>query len=59
MALVGITVEDGIVRSLGESFRLDIGAEDHNTGWVDLNLDLGLWAQYSVVDFLVEVLRRI
>lgn len=56
MALVGITVENGIVRSLGEPFRLNIGTEDHNTGWIDLDLDLGLWAQYSVVDFLVKVL---
>lgn len=56
--LVGITVEDRVVRSLGESFRLNVGTQNHHPGWVDLDLDLGLGAQYSVVDFLVQVLAK-
>lgn len=56
-SLVRVTVEDRIVRSLGEPFRLDIGTQDHHSRGVHLDLDFRLGAQYSVVDFFVEVLK--
>ena len=56
-ALVRIAIEDWIVRSLGETLRLNVGPQYHHTRWVHLHLNLGLGAQHSVVDFLVQVLQ--
>lgn len=56
--LVGVAIEDRIVRSLGKPLGLNIGAQNHHSGRVHLDLDLGLGAQYSVVDLLVEILKE-
>lgn len=46
------------VTGLVQVLRVQVASQDHNPGWVDLHLDLGLRRQDAVVDVFVQVLEK-
>lgn len=51
-------VIDGLIRGPLITFRLHVRPQNNDARWVHLDLDLGLWTQYSVVNILVQILER-
>lgn len=52
-----VAVIEWIKWSLGESFRLNVGSQNNNSRWVNLNFYLCVWRQHSIINIFVQILK--